>query len=267
MTSLAVSRCYLCGTPISGDPATGDHAVPTLLIERAQPKVKGFDYGGTLPTHAKCNNEFGPETYCARALQLLPALYDPKCVKTVPCPHNPRVKMMALNVQSLSRFTPQECEFFKVIDLSSKSTSEWADPSLYPDEKRADPRRVPRDTALAVLVKSSAALLIKRHLRDVPARWRIMAMPYVDETGSFDLETLVGATKPFDIGVKVWLKPVETGDWFAIYQAQRFIVFLLFSFSAHDLSEKMRTTFPDTDRLLFEGRCLNDLLGHSWAAI
>lgn len=54
--------CYLCGMPVTEDVSTDDHAVPKQLISRAQPKAKGFDYGGVLPTHAECNNHFGPES-------------------------------------------------------------------------------------------------------------------------------------------------------------------------------------------------------------
>jgi hypothetical protein len=53
-------HCYLCGMPVAEEASTDDHAVPKQLISRAQPKAKGFDYGGVLPTHAECNNRFGP---------------------------------------------------------------------------------------------------------------------------------------------------------------------------------------------------------------
>ena len=50
--------CYLCGLPISGR-KSDDHVVPKQLLRRKQPKVKGFDYAGMLPSNAKCNNQFG----------------------------------------------------------------------------------------------------------------------------------------------------------------------------------------------------------------
>jgi hypothetical protein len=71
--------CYLCGLPIDAGPVTDDHAVQKLLISRKQPKAKGFDYGGVLPVHPKCNNEFGPERYCGKALELIAVLRDEKC--------------------------------------------------------------------------------------------------------------------------------------------------------------------------------------------
>ena len=52
--------CYLCGLSISCQ-KSDDHVIPKQLITRKQPKVKGFEYAGKLPSHAECNNRFGPE--------------------------------------------------------------------------------------------------------------------------------------------------------------------------------------------------------------
>lgn len=89
--------CYLCGKEIAeNDVSSGDHVVPRQLISRTQPKVKGFDYGGVLPAHDRCNNEFGPETYCAKALQLIEILQDPKCVSRLQHSACGRVSILAI---------------------------------------------------------------------------------------------------------------------------------------------------------------------------
>ena len=118
-----------------------------------------------------------------------------------------------------------------------------------------------------MLAKSAAALLVKRHLHSVPDRWRIIAAPYTGATKSHDFDTLLGDTRPFDIGVKIWIKQFETEDWIAIYRARSVVVFFLFAFSQHDLSERMRTTFHDTARLQFEGQHLNELLDGKWVPV
>ena len=50
------STCYLCGELIQETDESADHVVPKALLERTQPKVKGFAYAGILPTHSRCNN-------------------------------------------------------------------------------------------------------------------------------------------------------------------------------------------------------------------
>ena len=74
MRVMPISRCYLCGTPLEKTGVSQDHVVPKTLRVRKQSKVRGFRYAGTLPTHRKCNNEFGPETYVGKALDLIAAL-------------------------------------------------------------------------------------------------------------------------------------------------------------------------------------------------
>ena len=68
-----ICLCYLCGEPLVPADHSADHVVPKVLIERDQPRVKGFDYDRTLPSHQACNNQFGPETYASKALDLISA--------------------------------------------------------------------------------------------------------------------------------------------------------------------------------------------------
>jgi 5-methylcytosine-specific restriction endonuclease McrA len=82
---MAPAVCYLCGKPIAAQPQTGDHVVPKTLLEGQPPKMRGFEYAGLLPAHKKCNNEFGPESYTQRALELLDALHSPECTASLVC--------------------------------------------------------------------------------------------------------------------------------------------------------------------------------------
>ena len=45
--------CYLCSELIAENPSK-DHVVPKQAIKRAQPRAKGYDYAGTIPTHDDC---------------------------------------------------------------------------------------------------------------------------------------------------------------------------------------------------------------------
>jgi hypothetical protein len=260
--------CYLCGRPIERAKASDDHALPKHLIRRKQPKVKGFDYAGVLPTHADCNNRFGPESYCSKALEILAILGDEDCVLKRQHRDNPTIVMMAINSDRLKGFTKRDLKFFKFIDVRDRETSEWSSPSFFSDKPKTDPTRDALFVSLAVLAKSAAALLVSRHLKRVPQHWRILAMPYSGVTDSVDFDSLLGDTKPFDIGVKVWLKPFESGDWFAIFRARNVIVFFLFAIAGSpEIWSGVLARFPDSERLLFEGPCLADLLGNRWARV
>ncbi|WP_310451891.1 hypothetical protein [Sulfuritalea sp.] len=263
------SRCYLCGKEIAeGDVVSDDHAVPQQLIARQQPKVKGFDYGGYLPTHEPCNNEFGPETHCRKALTLISILYDPECVRKFQHKSDPSIVMLALNSECLRDFTHRDLAFFKFIDVRDKTIAEFSRPEFFAEKPKTNPVRDALFTALAVLTKSAAALLVSRHLAHAPVRWRVLAIPYTGATDDTDFDQIFGDTKPFDIGVKVWLRPFETGDWFALYRAYNILVFLLFRFSDDDtIWTGMCDRFKDAERLCFEGSNLNELINYRWKTV
>ena len=257
--------CYLCGLAIAGETDSGDHVVPKHLRSRKQPKVKGFEYAGRLPTHAKCNNQFGPETYCAKALELIEVLIDENCVSTFQHRKDPTIVMMALNSDCLKGFSRRDLQFFKIIDVREKNRTEWASPSFFSDKSKTNPTRTALSVALAVLTKSAAALLVSRHLGKPPQRWRIIAIPYAGGTEALDFDHLLGDTKPFDIGVKVWLRRFETGEWFAIYRARNLLVYLLFRMSeSEQIWRGVLAQFPDAEPLAFEAPRLTDLIGYEW---
>ena len=61
---------------------------------------------------------------------------------------------------------------------------------------------------------------------------------------------------------------MDKGDWFAIYKARDFVLYLLFWFSG-DRShiEGIARIFRDADRLLFDGARLIDLVGYQWRKV
>lgn len=259
--------CYLCSLPIE-QKATGDHIVPTQLIDRAQPKAKGFDYGGVLPTHADCNNRFGPETYGTKALRMIEVLHDPKCIRKYQHANDPSIRMMALNSECFKGFTKRDLAFFKLIDVREKSISEFSSTAFFSDKPKTRPIRDALFVALAVLTKSAAALLVARHLCEPPSSWRVLAMPFTGATDAHDFDDIFGKTKPFDVGVKVWLRCFESGDWFALYRARNVLVFFLFHLSSSDeIWDGMLARFQDAERLSFSGVRLIDLIDFKWRQV
>ena len=259
--------CYLCGKPIPAGENSDDHAVPKQFIKRAQPKVKGFDYAGVLPSHSVCNNEFGPELYSQKALNSLKALHDDNRFLKRQHRDNPAISIMALNSDCFPGFTKQDLAFFKFIDVRNEDYDNWSNPAYYSDKAKTNPKKDALNTALAVLTKSAAALLVSRHLKDVPSFWRVVAVPYVGAS-EVDFDELLGDTKPFDAGVKTWIRQMENNDWFVIYKADDVLVYFLFWFSGETtVVDDISKIFHDADRLLFEGNQLNQLMGYKWKKV
>ena len=260
-------KCYLCGNLIEGE-TSGDHVIPKAMLDGRQPRVKGFDYAGKLPKHAKCNNEFGPEIYVAKALDVISAVHDERCYFKYPHPENLTFMMMALNSSCLPAFTKRELAFFKITDVQSKSNSELHDLSLLKDRPPVDLKRQALFTALAVLTKSAAALLVSRKIKYVPSHWDVLAIPYVGEADAVNFDDLFGSTEPFDIGVKVWLAALETEDFLVIYRARKVIVFFLFRFSANpEAWTRMLSGFKNATRLQFKSPVLRDLVDYEWEIV
>lgn len=259
--------CYLCGEEILVSEATDDHVVPKQFIKRSQPKAKGFDYAGTLPSHDSCNNEFGSEVYSQKALVLIKALYDENCFLKKQHRDNPNVQIMALNSDCFPGFTERDFEFFKFIDVRNEDYNDWSNSSFFKDKKKTNPKKDALYTALAVLSKSAAALLVSRHLKSVPPYWRIIAVPYIG-ADKVDFDELLGDTKPFEVGIKAWLRPMENNDWFVVYKADDVLVYLLFWFSGEKyVVDRISEIFDDANRLLFEGKHLNLLVNYVWQKV
>lgn len=269
-TTKIFQTCYLCGLPVDSSWESEDHAVPKLLIARKQPKVKGFDYGGVLPAHPECNNQFGPEAYCAKALDLIAVLHDKDYISIYQHKDDPSIQVMALKSEGLRSFTRRDLEFFKFIDVRGKDISEISAPSFLSGKAKTNPWRDSLFIALAVLTKSAAALLVSRCLRGLPSRWRVLAIPYsgATEVDDFDVDSLLGDTKPFDIGVKVWIRPFDSSNWFVLYRAHSLLVFFLFTLSERDtIWNRMIGRFPEVGHLSFSGNRLTELIGYQWQMV
>lgn len=262
------STCYLCGLPISDQEMSGDHAVPKQFITRKQPKAKGFDYGGILPAHLHCNNRFGPEAFSSKALDLIAVLNDEACVSKLQHKDDSSIQIMAINSDCLKVFTQRDLQFFKFIDVRDISVAKFSSPSFFAGKPKANPIRDSLFVALSVLAKSAAALLVSRKLQRLPSRWRVLALPYTGASNEHDFDSIFGDTKPFDIGVKVWIRPFDEKNWFTLYRAQNLLVYFLFSFSeTNEFWNEMLARFPDTERLAFEGAKLNELVDYKWRRV
>ena len=261
--------CYLCGKEIIEGMASKDHVVPKQFINRKQPKIKGFDYTGVLPTHEKCNNKFGAERMCQKSLQLIGALYNPECFLIRQHKDNPEIKIMAFNSDYLPGFTKSDLEFFKFIDMRNTPIKELSDTEFYKDKTKTDLCKQALNIALSVLVKSAAAVLVKRFDISPKTWWRILCIPYHGASPTLDFDDLLGDTKPFEIGVKLWvIEPFKNNDFFTIYKNQVTLVYIFFWFSGKiAIIEEIKRIFNEAEHLYFEGSRLIDLSEYDWAKI
>ena len=260
--------CYLCRKSIETDNVESeDHVVPRQFINRPQPKAKGFDYAGKLPSHEECNNRFGPETYCQKAITIIQALHNEECIYKTPHPDNPAISIMALNSDCFPGFTERDLKYFKFIDVRNNDSTSLPEPDYFRDKVKTNPKKDSLFTALSVLTKSAAALLVKRHIKGIPESWKIYAIPYVGADG-VDFDELFGNTKPFEVGVKCWIKQMESGDWFVAYKAEGVLVYFLFSVTGDVATiEGITKVFDDADIQMFEGDTLMELVGYEWKKV
>lgn len=260
-----ITACYLCGEPL-GDDRSRDHAVPKALIERSQPIAKGFEFGGFVPTHRDCNNQFGPETYAARAMELLSAIGNEDREYVAHPPGAPGIAFRALNAESLGKFTPRDLKYFEIIDFTDQKIDALKDPEYFKDKPPSRGIERARHVAASVLTKSVAALAMRTSLVRVPPYWRVHFAPFQERTGRLDLDNILKGGRQFDIGVKAWVKTVDTDEILAAYRYQEMVCFLLIGF-APVASGALRTflnNFGDTDVLVFEGPRLVDMLTKGW---
>jgi hypothetical protein len=262
------SVCYLCGKRTAAQAQTGDHIVPKTLLEGQPPKVRGFEYGGQLPTHKKCNNEFGPESYAQRALELLDALHNSDCTIKFRHEDDPEIPLMALNSACLPNFTKRDLKYFKIMDRQAHGSSA-ARPSVEALRliEPVDPFKAALDTALAVLFKSAAALVIRK-TKLVPRMWHVMAVPYVGDASAVDFDELLGPTKPFGPKVKAWVGLLVTGDALVVYRTHRVLVYFFFRLSRSlEGWRHMRGQFIGQPRLRFDGASVNEVLRSGWKRV
>ena len=173
--------------------------------------------------------------------------------------------MMALKSTCLPNFTRRDMSYFRIIDATSRSTLQIHDLNMLEGRQPVNPKRLALFTALAVLTKSAAALLISRKLATTPSAWDVLAIPYVGDAHEMDFDDHFGVTVPFDIGVKAWLGHLETDDHLVIYRAKRVIVYFLFRFSESPAAyDRMLEQFTGGSRLRFQGATLMELVNYAW---
>lgn len=265
---MTLSVCYLCRAFLGEVGISDDHVIPKTLLTRTQPKVKGFDYAGALPTHTKCNNEFGPETYANKALDLIAARNRSECCHEYRHPADTSIWMMALNSACLPSFTKKDLQYFKIFDTHAKTDNEISDLSLLEGMHAVNPKRDSLFAALAVLTKSAAALLVSRKLKAIPTQWEVLAIPYISDSDEMDFDDLFGQTQPFDVELKAWVGELETDDFLVIYRAKHVVVFFLFRFSATRAAwNRMLSRCPDATRLCFFGTQLKQVINYAWKQV
>jgi SEC-C motif len=258
-------QCYICGDDIEpGEQRSDDHRVPKLLLKGAQPRRRGFDYGGVAPTHPRCNNEFRDEVAAGTALRILRAIHLPHATTLARHPDDPTLAIFAMNADVFGQFSEAEFAFFKMRNAASATTIPT------PDEVRAGPKtnllRQAVPIALSVLLKSSVALLVDRSGLPASGPRYIWAIPWTcDPAHAQDLRA--EGFQPFHDEV-LW-KVVQERDLIQVrYYAHGVLVyFFLLEQPNMTLERQIMAAVPDADHWLFEGRSLRELRESPWKLI
>jgi hypothetical protein len=261
--------CYLCGKQLGAEQVNEDHLFQQQFLSRPQPKTKGFDYAGTLPTHTICHSKFGnagegPESICRKALQLLEVLHSKRALWRER-KDNPNVRIVGINSASLPEFTKQDVEFFKLIDATEVPYSDLASGKFLVDKKRVNPFAIPINIALSTLAKSTSAFLVKRFSYPRQGRWRILAIPHYAGEGDFTFDDLFGDTRPLEVGVKLWIRREHNG-WLAAYKHNRLLVFFCFESSASDYFQNVTKVFRNASCPFYDCDNLISLVDYDWSS-
>ena len=256
--------CYLCGQAITAEQAqTADHVVPTLLIDRAQPKAPGFEYAGKLPTHSDCNNHFKDENFFKQALHLVMLVEAGKTHNALQSVEHPGIVILPVTPEQVPKFGTREFRRFNFIDTRAMDVEDLKKPAFYADKTKTNLQKNALHASMTVLAKSAAALLVKRNFVEIPTRWRIFASPHELEDPDHLFRELA-EVKPFDTHTRAALDEINRGDWRVIYQYKTLLVMFLFAF--HDSFVDLGSVFvlPDSQVHEFSSTSLNDLLTVQW---
>lgn len=256
--------CYLCNREIEENELSEDHIFPQLFITRDQPKAKGFDYAGKIYTHKLCNNKFGGESeaMCQKALLLLDTLYKLPTENIGTYSDKP---VMLITNESFSGFTEKDFDFFGLNDLTRIDIKELKNPAIFEEMKKVNPFVKPTNIALSVLAKSAAAFLVKRANITPDSKWNILSIFILLNDDKFDLDKLLGETKPLESGIKIYPKMWDNKDWFVAYKVNSILVLFNFSFSDDTRYNKsISELYPDDPKYLYVSDNLMDLIGYKW---
>lgn len=256
--------CYLCGQPITAGPGqTADHVVPTLLIDREQPKALGYEYAGKLPTHSECNNHFKDENFFKQALHLVLLVQAGETHNALQSVQHPGIVILPVTPDQVPKFGTREFRRFNFIDTRTTDVDDLKKPAFYADKTKTNLQKVALHASMTVLAKSAAALLIKRKLVGIPARWRIFASPH-ELRDPNELFRELAEIKPFDTHTRAALHHVNRGEWRVIYQYKTLLVIFLFAF--HDSFVDFGSVFviPGSEVHEFSSASLKDLLAVQW---
>lgn len=176
--------------------------------------------------------------------------------------------MLALNEVKLPGFRPRDFRFSGIHDARNDSPEGFDDPAYYVGKPRTDFRRTVVCTSLTVLAKSAAALLVSRHLAELPDSWDIVCVCGVGDAIGADLAPMFRETRTFAPDVRISAKRFERCSWVSVYvTGSATVCFFFLSDSDRKLVEGIRERFAGVPCLRFQASSLTSLVGNDWPAV
>lgn len=263
---MIITDCYLCGKPIeSTQAATSDHVVPTALLGKRQPKVQGCDYAGRIRTHQTCNNHFSDENFFRQALHLAQLILNGRTHAALQHTTNRNITILPVTPNQISAFVERDYKHFNFIDVRSVSIEKLRTHDFYADKRKTNLLKEAMNTAMTVMAKSAAALLVKRKLQFVPRSWKIFASPF-HALAFPDFVKRYGAIKPFDQYTWAAIQDINEDEWLVAYQHKELLILFLFVFHNSSVDLKKIFTVPGNEIHKYTGHSLNELLTNKWDA-
>lgn len=266
------TTCYLCGKIIlESDSKNKDHVFPQQFINRKHPKSKGFDYLGILPTHQRCNSQFGDsksdsESMVKKSLKLISVLFNPNSHIIREHKENPNLKVLGINSDFLTDFSRKDLQFFQITDVRNIDYKILSSVEFLHSQKSVKPFDKSSNVCLSVLAKSAAAILIKKESISIPSNWIIVAYPGFIQNIEIDFDSFLGDTKPLEEGIKFWSKSIDPDNYICVFKFESIIIFFHYAFDLGlHIGEVLPEHFKGENIVVFKGNNLLDLIGYEWS--
>lgn len=206
----------------------------------------------------------GSEKISQKALELLHILYNPDCYIERVHRDNPNIRIKCITTKYLSSFSKNDLNFFGLIDTRDLKYNNWSKPDFFKNKKPLNLDNA-LNIILSVLSKSAAAILVSRFKILPHSNWKIISVPFYSRNQDIDLDEIFGKVKPFEIGLKLWVKKYENGDYYCFYKHLGLIVLFVFSFLHEPIKLNIaNSVLKNEGKYLFQGEKLNNLFNYDW---
>ena len=180
----------------------------------------------------------------------------------------PGKTLVTITVDDQLTFSRKELKYFHITDVRTLNYNEWTDSNFINKLQAGIVFEKPINTALSVLAKNAAAVLVKDfNISPATRNWRIFTMlnTYNNEV---DLSSFLGHPIMIDQEIHLYCKKfINTKDIFLVYAYHSIIIYFFFAFDrGYQNINLFKKSYNSQNQLLFEKSFLNELKDFDWLA-